>query len=117
MQAPLPEPTLRSSPFDLVTAIDAYEISSTLLVARWLDMELYADVSRQIDAIRERGVSEPSLTVFALQLVIAHSELVSTLWQNASVGVCPTMLKEVQARHAHAIRALRGGVAHLSGRD
>ena len=56
MQAPLPEPTLRSSPFDLVTAIDAYEISSTLLVARWLDMELYADVSRQIDAIRERGV-------------------------------------------------------------
>ncbi|HET8748582.1 MAG TPA: hypothetical protein VFM98_23510 [Ramlibacter sp.] len=117
MQPSLSESTRRSTSFDLVAAIDAYEDASTRLVARWLDMDLYSDVSRQIDAIRERGVSDPSLTVFSLQLVIAHSELICTMWQNSSVGVSAAKLQEVQARHTLAVRALREAVGHLSRVD
>ena len=108
-----PDSALRCSAFDLITALDAYDAASTQLVARWLDMELYEDFSKQLDAIRERGVSAPALTVLSLQLVIAHSELVCLMWQHSSVGVSATKMQEVQARHSHSIDALRAAAARL----
>lgn len=108
---PFPAPARRRDPFDLVSALDSYEAATTRLVESWLDMEVYADFSRQIDAIRDHGVPDSSLTVLSLQLVIAHSELVSTLWQHASVGVPAQKMQEVQERHALAIDALRVAVA------
>lgn len=93
--------------FNLLSALDAYDDAAARLVETWLDMDLYADFSKQVDAIRAHGVSTPALTVLSLQLVIAHSELVSTMWQNASVGVGEERMREVQQRHALAIAALR----------
>lgn len=104
---------VRVDTFDLVCALDAYGAAATRLVERWFDTETYADCQRQIDAIRDHGVTQPALTVLSLQLVIAHAELVSTLWQSASVDVSAAHLQEVRARHAVAIELLRAGSAQL----
>jgi hypothetical protein len=107
----LPETPLRHRASGLLAALDTYELTSARLVDRWLDMDIYRDCSTQIDAIREQGVTSPALTVLSLQLVIAHSELVGTMWQNASKGVCEARLQEVKDRHALAINALRSAAA------
>lgn len=118
MQEPrFPNSILRHGAFHLMSALDAYELGSLRLVETWLDMDVYADVSGQIDAIREHGVTSPALTVLSLQLVIAHSELVSTMWQNSSVGVAPAKVREVTERHTLAIDAVRVAAARLLRND
>jgi hypothetical protein len=105
------EPLLRSGVANLLSALDTYDVASTRLVESWLDMDVYMVFSKQIDAIRDHGVTLPALTVLSLQLVIAHSELVSTLWQNASTGLCATKLQDVKERHTFAVNALRAAAA------
>lgn len=104
-------PTLRVRPrsdaFDLVSALDTYALCATRLVETWFDMDVYARLGRQIDAIRAHGMAHGGMTVLSLQLVIAHTELLSTMWQHASVGVSAARIEEVQMRHAFAVEALR----------
>jgi len=111
------DPLLRSEAAEVLLALLSYEQTGIRLVQTWLDMEVYSEFSRQIDAIRTRGPSVPSLTVPLLHLVIAHSELVCTLWQNASVGGGAARLKEVEERHAQAIEALRASIARMLRND
>ena len=73
-------------------------------------MHVVSDFGRQVDAIRERVMAIPGLTVLGLQLVIAHCELSSAMWQNASVGVSVTTLEEIRLRHQLAVGALRAAV-------
>lgn len=114
MQSPFPsESEVRCGAFNLMAALDAYELASARLVEAWPDPHLYADVTQQIEEIREHGVSNPVLTVLSLQLVIAHSELVSALWQNASEPVAALALQEVRQRHAIALEALRVAAARV----
>ena len=118
MQEPsFPYPVRSRDAFNLLSALDAYDLAGQTLVASWLDMEVYADFSAKVDAIREHGATVPALTVLSLQLVIAHSELVSTLWQNASVGVGPERMGEVQARHSEAIESLRAAAVCMLRND
>ena len=109
---PLSLPAFRSSreDFDLLSALDAYETTSTRLVDTWFDVHVASAFSREIDAIRHRTMQIPGLTVLGLQLVIAHCELASTLWQDASVGVSAARLEEVRLRHHLAVGALRAAV-------
>lgn len=102
-------------PSALIPALDAYQVAAVRLVESWLDMEAYADFARQIEPIREHGVAVPGLTVLALQLVIAHAELVSAMWQHSSVGVSPGRMKEVRLRHAIAVQSLRVEANRLAG--
>ena len=116
MQAPAfpePEPLLRGGIPDLVSALDGYEATSTLLVEHWLDMDLYAQFSSQIEAIRGHVPGIPALTVLSLQLAIAHAELASTLWQNACTGVSAAKMQEARERHRLAIHAFRAVAARL----
>ena len=113
----LPTSEPRCDAFNLISALDAYDLASTKLVENWLDMELYAEFSKQIDVIREHGVSVPVLTVLSLQLVIAHSELLCTMWQNSSVGVNPVKLQDVKARHTASVHALAAAAARLLRND
>lgn len=118
MQAsPLPYAVRSRDAFDLLSALDAYDVAAQRLVASWLDMEVYSDFSRKVDAIRDHGAAVPALTVLSLQLVIAHSELVSTLWQNASVGVSTEGMRDVQDRHTAAVEALRASATRLLRND
>lgn len=115
----MPEPhspslvSVRSGGFDLVSALDSYEAAGTRLVESWFDIHAYAAFGRQIEGIREHAVPVPALTVLALQLFIAHCELVSTMWQNAAVGVSAAAISEAGRRHAVAVAALRMAAARL----
>ena len=97
----------RCDAFNLVAALDAYEVICSQLVTGWKDMDLYAHAGTAIAAIREHGVSVPSLTVLTLQLAIAHCEFESILWKKLNVEVTAENLKEVLDRHAHAVQELR----------
>lgn len=110
-------PIPRCDAFNLMCALDAYDVASARLVESWLDMAAYTEFNRQIEPIREHGVTIPALTVLSLQLVIAHSELVSTMWQQSSVGVSAARLRDVMARHTVAVNALRVAAARLLRND
>ena len=111
------DPLLRAEAAALLADLEAYDEAGNRLVETWVDMDLYASFSGQIDAIRARGPAIPTLMVPLLQLVIAHSELVCTLWQNASVGGGAAQLKEAQARHADAIAQLRTTITGMLRSD
>ena len=99
--------TRRDERFDLASALDRYATASTRLVDTWFDMGLYADFRKQLEAIRLHAMTVPALAVYSLQLAIAHFELISTLWQDASVGVSAARLEEVKMRHTIAVEAMR----------
>ena len=103
--------TRRDERLDLASALERYEATCARLVDTWFDMDLYADFRKQLEAIRQHAMTVPALTVCSLQLAIAHFELVSTLWQDASVGVSAARLEEVKMRHAIAVEAMRAGAA------
>ena len=103
--------TRRDERLDLASALERYEATCARLVDTWFDMDLYADFRKQLEAIRHHAMTVPALTVYSLQLAIAHFELVSTLWQDASVGVSAARLEEVKMRHAMAVEAMRAGAA------
>ena len=105
----------RFGAFELIAALDTYHAAAVRLVESWLDMDAYAQFAREIEPIREHGAAVPGLTVLALQLVIAHAELVSALWQHSSVGVSPQRMKEVRLRHALAVQSLRAEATRLAG--
>ena len=71
--------TRRDERLDLASSLDRYVAASTRLVDTWFDMDLYADFRKQLEAIRQHAMTDPALTVYSLQLAIAHFELVSTL--------------------------------------
>ena len=103
----------RCDAFNLAAALDAYEVVCSQLVRRWQDMDLYAAAGTAIAAIREHGVSVPSLTVLTLQLAIAHCELESTLWQKLGGEVAPERLQAILDRHARAVQELRWAARKL----
>ena len=114
MQASSPsDSAVRSDAFNIVAALDVYDLTCSRLVANWLDMTLYADAGAAIAAIRQHGVSNPSLTVLALQLAIAHAELESVLWERSALGGSEARLRTVRDRHAMALQALRSAATAL----
>lgn len=106
----LPSQSATRDGFDLLSALATYEATSMRLVDTWCDVHVLSDFGRQVDEIRERVLGMPGLTVLGLQLVIAHCELSSALWQNASVGVSAKTLEEIRYRHQLAVGALRAAV-------
>lgn len=104
-------PVRHNTRFDLASALDRYEATCTRLVDTWFDMDRYADFRKQLEEIRQHAFRVPALTVFSLQLGIAHFELLSTLWQDASVGVSTARLEEVKMRHTIAVQAMRAAAA------
>lgn len=113
----LPHSLARRDAFELLSALDAYELAAERVVRDWFDVHAYADVTRRIEAIRTHGASVPALTVVSLQLVIAHTELLSMLWQNACTGGGVARLAEVQERHAACVASLRAAALRLLRND
>ena len=107
----------RSETFIFAAALDAYEVTCSRLVTNWLDMNMYVEAGTSIATIRERGVSNPALTVLALQLAIAHAELEAALWQKGCVGMPDAKLTEVRERHASAVQLLRTAALALLRSD
>jgi hypothetical protein len=99
----------------LAAALERYEEQSAEMVRTWLDMELYAEVSRQVDEMRLYCGSLPQLSVPWVGFLISHSELVFSLWRS---GTRPSSNRpELQAcvgKHTAALRHLRQSCARLS---
>jgi hypothetical protein len=111
VSVPASTSAVRAEAFSLPAALDAYELTCSRLVTGWLDMGQFADAGHAIAAIRQYGVSNPSLTVLALQLAIAHAELESVLWEKSALGGSEAKLLAVRERHAIAVQALRMAAA------
>ena len=59
-----------------------YERHVRRLVASWLDMDLYLNVSQEIDEIRHDCVQVPQLSLPWTALLISHADLVHALWRS-----------------------------------
>lgn len=82
----------------LMAALDDYERDARALVACWLDMDLYAVVSAEIDQLKLCCSTLPNLSVPWVSLLISHAELVHCLWRSSQPR--PPGPEEVQRRLA-----------------
>ena len=79
------------------------------MIAAWPELDLYRTVSEQIEKIRLYSSSMPETSVPAVELLIAHAELVHLLWRAEYGGHRESLatLGEVRAHHADCVAALR----------
>jgi hypothetical protein len=113
-------PILDAIAFQLAAALDKYDQDSEKLICGWLDMDLYREVSEQIDHIRMYSSALPEARVQWVELLIAHSELVHSLWRTEYGKVAQgegQSVADVRARHADCIAALRNRCVRLISRS
>jgi hypothetical protein len=102
-------PALDAISLQLVATLERYERDSAVMVDTWLDMELYQRVSEQVEQIRMYCALLPQLSVQWVELLIAHAELVHSLWRLRfqEVAADRTQLQELRERHARCATALK----------
>lgn len=108
-------PILDAIAFQLAAALESYERDVGALAASRLDMELYRQVSEQVDQIRVYTASLPQLGVPWVELLIAHAELIHQMWRAQNAGAAagdPDFAPSLQ-RHGHAVRALHRACVRL----
>jgi hypothetical protein len=82
-------PALRAIALHAARMLARYERHVRRLAATWLDMELYRNVSQEIDDIRLSCAAIPELTVPWTALLVSHSDLVYALWHGAGTRQGP----------------------------
>lgn len=102
-------PALDAIAFQLVASLEKYAADVGRMVDTWLDMDLYRDVSEQVEEIRLYSAALPAFSSAWVELLIAHAELVHSLWrlefrENEAHYV---KLKEVRSRHAESVERLQ----------
>ena len=102
-------PALDAIAFQLAAALEQYDQDVTAMVDTWLDMDLYHQVSAQVERIRMYSAALPALSVHWVELLIAHAELVHSLWRLRfqEVEADRARLQQVRERHARCIASLR----------
>jgi hypothetical protein len=95
--------------FQLAAALEQYDLDTARMVAGWPDLDLYREVSAQVDRIRMYSSSLPEARVQWVELLIAHAELVHLLWRGEYGGgrVEKRTLQEVRDHHSDCVTALR----------
>ena len=101
--------------FQLAAALDSYEEDVAAMMGPRLDMDLYRQVSEEVDRIRLHAEALPSLNAHWVELLIAHTELVHCLWRNhyGHETALPGAVEAVRAHHSGCIAALRGRCLRL----
>jgi hypothetical protein len=101
----------------LAAALEKYDADTAAMVARWPDMELYRNVSEQVEKIRMYSAAIPAASVHWVELLIAHAELVHLLWQTqyGKGGGEAGQVAARRDRHADCILALRNRCLRLAG--
>src|SRR4051794_22413253 len=99
---------LRVTALQAAAALARYERHVRTLAGTWLDMELYEQVSGEIDDIKSLCAGMPEVTMAWSALLVSHAELIHALWKDAHranpVGEDPADL--LLAEHLACIRAL-----------
>ncbi|NML45203.1 hypothetical protein HHL11_15725 [Ramlibacter sp. G-1-2-2] len=102
-------PAIDAMAFQLAAALERYGQDAGRMADTWLDMELYRSVSDQVEQIRMYSSALPQLSVQWVELLIAHAELVHSLWRarfREGEGDA-ALLFEVRERHAACVEGLR----------
>ena len=112
-------PELDAITFQLAAALETYEQHVTAMVDTWLDMDLYRQVSDEIEEIRMLSAALPQLSVHWVELLITHAELVHSLWRLRfqEDEADRARLGEVRTRHADCIASLRTRCLRLLARS
>lgn len=99
--------------FQLAAALESYNDDVERMVETWLDMELYRAVSEKIEEIRALSAYLPQLAVHWVELLIAHTELVHTLWRAQQAADRQAQeVQRVREHHAACIASLRKRCLH-----
>jgi len=98
--------------FQLAAALDAYEARMTLLLENGFDSAAYGQAEQAVGEVRSQGAGLPELAVAALELCLAHAEVVALLWWERADGTAgASQLAAAQQRRQRACDALRTGCA------
>ena len=102
-------PPLDAVAFQLATVLDAYDQHVRVMIDTWLDMDLYSEVSDEVEQIRTLSAAFPQLGTAWVELLIAHAELIHSLWRLRfrDDDGDREKLEAVRERHANAVRSLR----------
>jgi hypothetical protein len=112
-------PALDAIAFQLAAALDTYEQDVDAMMDAPLDMDLYREVSEQVDQIRMYTAALPTLSVQWVELLIAHTELVHGLWRShyGREKTLPGEVDAIRAHHLACIVALRSRCLRLLQRS
>src|SRR5215217_723115 len=94
--------------FQLVAALEQYELDVTAMIECWPELERYREVSEQVERIRMYSSALSEVRVQWVELLIAHSELVHFLWkvQYGPKDGTRELIDSVRAHHSDAVTAL-----------
>lgn len=108
-------PALDAIAFQLAAVLDRYDEDVGRMVDTWLDMELYGSVSEQVEQIRMFSVTMSELSVFWVELLIAHAELVHSLWRLRLRADAADLenLRQLRERHAYCVASLKSRVLRV----
>ena len=108
-------PTLDAIAFQLAASLEEYDGDVDRMVDSWLDMDLYQQVSARIEEIRAMSTALPQLSVPWAGLLIAHAELVHSLWRLRfqDVDTDRELLQQVRARHVGCVHTMRARCLRL----
>jgi outer membrane murein-binding lipoprotein Lpp len=99
---------LKSIVFQLAATLDHYEQDVEALLEQWPDTQRYDAVRRHMDAIQMFSSSVSVVAVPAVALLIAHSELIFTMWRTDQRPTPPvTDLDTAKCRLKNRVDALR----------
>lgn len=100
--------------FQLVAALERYEEDTHALTSGPFDVAAYRKVSEDIDLIERYSAAIPALSVAAVALLIAHTDLVHALWR-IHYGQLPASDAELESRedeHRACVGNLRRRCLH-----
>lgn len=99
----------------LAAALEQYDRTCAEMVRSWLDMELYAAVSALVEEMRPCCDWLPRLAVPWAAFLMAHCDLVFSLYQAGSGRSCCPDVQACARHHSVALGHLRQSCARLCG--
>ena len=99
--------------FQLAAALDAYEQDLDRLVACRDDLELYQQVSQQMDQMRMYAAALPKLSVPWVEVLVGHFELTHCMWRLQGGEACLDQLRALHGRHRQSVEDLRARTRRL----
>ncbi|MDB5898653.1 MAG: hypothetical protein JWP41_2255 [Ramlibacter sp.] len=104
-----PSQALDAIAFQLMAALEKYDADSARMVDTWPDLELYREVSTEIENIRMYSAALPEVRVQWVELLIAHAELIHFLWRvkYGESGDAQEEIASVREHHSDCVKALR----------
>ena len=107
-------PATRATAMQAAAALARYEHHIRRLVATWLDMDRYAEVSEEIDEIKDLCAILPQVARPWTALLASHAELIHALWQAAQGPTRITPQRQLD-EHLECIDVLTRRCLRLAG--